>query len=332
MHARLVQLQDRSARGIARPVASWKLGEYLDHWLTQVAKPMVRPTTYAKYEVMVRLYLKPGLGRHRLDRLSVATVQAYFNDRLRAGDSAAKVQAIRMVLSAGLSRAMREELIHRNVARLATLPPAPPARIQPWSGDEARAFLTASRTHPLYPASVLLVLYGLRRGEVLGLSRPDVDFDQHVIHIRQQLIRAGHQLQLGPVKTAAGRRKLPLLGIARDALLAQQGAASRSSGNSWERHELVFTTRTGNAIEPRNLARSFERIIRQTGLRPIRLHDLRHTNATLLKQLGVPARDAMEILGHSRIAVTLEIYTAADDSSRREAISRLNDLFGPGAA
>jgi integrase len=66
--------------------------------------------------------------------------------------------------------------------------------------------------------------------------------------------------------------------------------------------------------------------------RPIRLHDLRHTNATLLKQLGVPARDAMEILGHSRIAVTLEIYTAADDSCRREAIARLNDLFGPGAA
>jgi integrase len=107
---------------------------------------------------------------------------------------------------------------------------------------------------------VLLVLYGLRRGEVLGLSWPDVDFDQHVIHVRQQLIRAGHQLQLGPVKTAAGRRKLPLLGIARDALLAQQVASSRSSGNSWERHELVFTTRTGNAIEPGRFARAASRV------------------------------------------------------------------------
>jgi hypothetical protein len=96
----------------------------LDYWLAHVAKPVVRPTTYAKYEVMVRLYLKPGLGRHRLDRLSVANVQSYLNERLRVGDSPAKVQAIRMVLGAALTRAMREELIHRNVARLATLPPA----------------------------------------------------------------------------------------------------------------------------------------------------------------------------------------------------------------
>src|SRR5215475_9752242 len=125
VHARLVQLQDRSGRGIPRPSAAWKVGEYLDYWLTQVAKPMVRPTTYAKYEVMVRLYLKPGLGRHRLDRLSVALVQSYFNERLRSGDSPAKVHVIRMVLGAALTRAMREELIHRNVAWLATLPPAP---------------------------------------------------------------------------------------------------------------------------------------------------------------------------------------------------------------
>ena len=204
VHAQLVQMQDRSARGVPRPISGWKLGEYLDYWLNQVAKPMVRSTTFAKYEVMVRLYLKPGLGRHRLDRLSVALVQSYFNERLRSGDSPAKVLVIRMVLGAALTRAMREELIHRNVARLATLPPAPAARIQPWSAEEARAFLTAARPDPLFPAFVLLVLYGLRRGEVLGLSWPDVDFDQDVIHVRRQLIRAGHQLQLDPVKTAAG--------------------------------------------------------------------------------------------------------------------------------
>src|SRR5215472_2778961 len=122
-HGRLVQLQAESDRGIPRPDRAWKVGEYLDYWLTEVAKPAVRVTTYAKYEVMVRLYLKPGLGRHRLDRLSVALVQAYFNERLRSGDSPAKVHVIRMVLGAALTRAMREELIHRNVARLATLPP-----------------------------------------------------------------------------------------------------------------------------------------------------------------------------------------------------------------
>jgi integrase len=150
---------------------------------------VVRPTTYAKYEVMVRLYLRPGLGRQRLDRLSVATVQAFLNGRLAAGDSAATVHAVRMGLGAALTRAMREELIQRNPARLATLPPAPSGKRPPWSAEEARRFLHAARRDPLYPAFVLLLLYGLRRGGVLGLSWHEVNFDGGVIRVRQQLFR-----------------------------------------------------------------------------------------------------------------------------------------------
>ena len=93
----------------------------------------------------------------------------------------------------------------------------------------------------------------------------------------------------------------------------------------WTRYELVFTTRTGHPVEPRNLARSFKRIITRAGLRAIRLHDLRHTTATLLKNLGVAPRDAMEILGHSRISVTMEIYTDGDEDIRRRALGRLSD-------
>jgi integrase len=261
-----------------------------------------------------------------------AFVQIFLNGRVAAGDSPAKVHAIRMVLGAALTRAMREELIQRNPARLATLPPLTGARHAPWSAAEARRFLEAARADPLYPAFVLLLLYGLRRGEVLGLSWRDVDFDQGTIRVRQQLIRAGNRLQLGPVKTAAGQRGLPLLGIARQALLYQEGMRVLGSPvTAWSRHDLVFGTRSGLPVEPRNLARSFHRITADAGLRRIRLHDLRHTTATLLKDLGVPARDTMEILGHSRIAVTLEIYTATDDTSRRDAIERLNQLFDTGS-
>jgi integrase len=101
-----------------------------------------------------------------------------------------------------------------------------------------------------------------------------------------------------------------------------------TASHEWTAHDLVFTTRTGRPVEPRNLARSFHRIIASAGLRPIRLHSLRHTTATLLKDLGVPPRDTMEILGHARIAVTMEIYTGADDASRRAALSKLSALFG----
>jgi hypothetical protein len=108
-HAKLVRLQESSARGIPLPDHPWKVGEYLDYWLANVARPAVRPTTYAKYELIVRLYLRPGLGPHRLDRLSVQVVQSFFNARLVAGDSVALVHITRTVLSTALACAMREE-------------------------------------------------------------------------------------------------------------------------------------------------------------------------------------------------------------------------------
>lgn len=328
VHGQLVKLQERSARGLPHPGRAWKVGEYLDYWLADVAKPAVRPTTYAKYELMVRLYLRPGVGRHRLDRLSVATVQSFFNARLASGDSVAKVHIMRMVLGAALTRAMREELVSRNVARLATLPAAPVKDRRPCPADEARRFLEASRSDPLHPAFVLMLVYGLRRGEVLGLSWQDVDFDEGLIRIRRQLVRVGGRLHLGPVKTRAGARELPLLGIAHEALVEQENRRVLGGcPNEWTCEDLVFTTVNGQPVEPRNLGRSFERIVQAAELRTIRLHDLRHTTASLLKKLGVPARDAMVILGHSRISVTLEIYTHVDEESRREAVGRIDHLL-----
>ena len=113
---------------------------------------------------------------------------------------------MRTVLGSALTRAMREELVSRNVARLVSLPPDRPARQQPWSVSEALAFLQAARRDPLYPAFVLLLIYGLRRGEVLGLSWRDVDLDHDVLRVHQQLLRARGRLQLGrlrPVLAAA---------------------------------------------------------------------------------------------------------------------------------
>ena len=328
VHGKLVRLQDESARGIPRPDRAWKVGEYLDYWLTEVAKPVVRVTTYAKYETMVRLYLRPGLGRHRLDRLTVATVQAFFNVRLAAGDSVAKVQVMRVVLGAALTRAMREELVPRNVARLATLPAAPSRDRRPWSPGEAGQFLQAARCNPLYAAFVFLLIYGLRRGEVLGLSWNDIDHDQGVIYVRRQIVRVGGQLHLGSVNTSAGVRELPLLGIARDALIQHESHQILGNRpNEWSRERLIFTTAGGRPVEPRNLARSFHRLVQRAGVRPIRLHDLRHTTASLLKRLAVDPKDAMVILGHSNIAVTLGIYTHGDEHSRRDALTRLDQLL-----
>jgi integrase len=263
--------------------------------------------------------------------LSVGDVQRFLNRRLEQGDSIRKVQIMRTVLSAALTRARREELVSRNVARLAELPQWHAKTIRPWTVDEARRFLAACKPNPLYAAFVLLLLYGLRRGEVLGLRWQDIDFNSGTIRIEQQLqqLNSG-TLHIGPVKTRAGQRKLPLLKLAQEALEAQaqiQAHYRAEMGSAWPDTDLVFTTRTGRPIGPRNFVRSFRRICDANGIRLIKVHHIRHTVASLLKALGVPARDAQLILGHSRLAVTLEVYTHTDDEAQLDALNRLQNLF-----
>jgi integrase len=273
------------------------------------------------------------LGNRRLTSLSVSMVQQFLNQRLEKGDSVRKVQVMRSVLSAALTRAVREELIPRNVARLVELPQWQRGTIRPWSADEARQFLAASRPDPLYPAFLMLILYGLRRGETLGLRWDDIDFEAGTINIRQQLQRIRGELQLGPIKTHAGQRDLPLLDLARQVLelqAAQQTAYRTDMGSAWPESGLVFTTRTGRPVEPRNFVRSFRRICDANKIRLIKVHHLRRTVGSLLKDLKVPARDAQTILGHNGISTTLEIYTQTDEPARRDALTRLHGLLDQG--
>jgi integrase len=167
----LREAQERNRQGIPVPDRAWKLSD----WLANVVAANRRPAPYSLYEMTVRLYLKPALGTAPLTRLSATRVQAFLNGQLAAGRSIRRVQIMRTVLSSALTRAMREELVMRNVAQLAELPGWERQPVTPWSSAEARAFLEAAKDDPLYPEFMLLLLYGLRRGEVLGLRWHDLD-------------------------------------------------------------------------------------------------------------------------------------------------------------
>jgi integrase len=320
VHRKLTDEQAKANRGIPIPERGWRLDAYLDYWLEEVIRPIRRPATYALYEMVVRRYLKPGLGKYQLARLSVLTVQTFLNRRLEAGDSVRLVQVMRTVLSSALTRAMREELVTRNVAQLVTLPTWTRGEVHTWSAEEARRFMTAARGHRLYSAFLMLLVYGLRRGEVLGLRWGDVDFEASTIRIRQQVQRVGRQLLVGPTKTQNSKRDLPMLELVGSALTELYDAQEA-------RGELVFTTSTGRPIEPRNFVRTFDTLCAAAGVRRIRVHDLRRTVATLLSKLGVPARDAQLILGHSRVSLTQEIYTDVDRESRARALHRMESLL-----
>lgn len=210
--------------------------------------------------------------------------------------------------------------------------PAPrvqPRELQPWNLDQTVIFLEASRQDPLYAAFVVAVTLGLRRGEILGLRWQDIDLERRTLTVRNQIQRVQKELYADSTKNRRTRViPIPLMCVAPLRWQRLRQAAQReAAGTAWQQNDYVFTTRTGRPVEPRNISRSFERIADGAGLPRVRLHDARHGCATLLFAAGVPARVVMEILGHSQIAVTMNIYTHVSEETRREAIGHMDRML-----
>lgn len=367
VHRRWVALSHDAARGSVA-TASPTVAQLMARWLADDVHPNLAPATVDKYDALSRLYVVPGLGRVRLDRLSVRDVQAWVNGLRTAcqccaqGKDAARpvprccaaraccqqivsartIKDVRDVLRAALSTAERDELVTRNVATLVRLPAARRRAPGAWTVTEARAFLESARTDrdPYYPAYVLLLTLGLRRGEVLGLGWHDVDLDAGMVRIEWQVQRVGGHLVRRETKTPTSDATLPLPGIAVTALrhaFALRQAWQAGAGPAWDDQGidggLVITTRYGGAVEPRNFYRSFQARCRAAGVRPVAVHSTRRTCASLLAALDVHPRVAMQILRHSQIAVTMNVYTETYSEDTVRALHRLGDAFdGPNDA
>ncbi|MEW1690875.1 tyrosine-type recombinase/integrase [Streptomyces sp. NPDC091265] len=318
----------RDRQGVPTPTRSAKLSEWLPYWLEEFVRNDRKRTTYAKYETHVRRYLIPQIGSKRLETLGAADVRRMLT-AVTAQASAATAKESHRVLRSALTAACREELISRNVVMLVPAPRVETRELKPWDLEETTTFLEAARKDPLYAAFVLAVALGLRRGEVLGLRWSDIDLERRILTVRNQIQRVQKELYADSTKNRRTRAiPVPLMCVAplRWQRL-RQAAQRRAAGLAWHHSDYVFTTRTGRTIEPRNISRSFERITEDAGLRRIRLHDARHGCATILFAAGVPARVVMEILGHSQIAVTMNIYTHVSDDHRREAMGHMDRLL-----
>ena len=355
VHTKWLLLQQQARQG-AVATTSPTLSEYLLAWLPEVIQPSAAPSTFTNYSMFVRLYIAPELGKKRLDKLTVRDVQTWLN-RLRvvcqccaqgkdaeratprccAKDACCQqvasdwtVRSAWTVLRSALGNAVRDELVHRNVAELARLPMPRPKRVHPWTVDEVRTFLEAARTShdPLYAAYVLILTLGLRRGEVLGLKWEDVDLVAGEVRIGWQLQRVSGRLLRRETKTAASDAVLPLPTICVVALTdwaRRQRRWQNEAADAWQPFGYVFTTRHGLPIEPRNFHRDFKRRSRRSGVPEIPVHTTRKTCASLLVALDVHPRVAMTILRHSQIAVTMNVYSEVSSDATKAALRLLGD-------
>ncbi len=330
VHAKWVTLVGQVHQGVPVAPAALTVAAYLTSWLTDTAARRVRPSTYAGYEINVRVHINPRIGKRRLGRLSTQDLRTLLTKLEESGMAARSVQYVHATLRAALEDAVREELLPRNVAKLVRAPRPVTEEREPLTPDQARALIKSTRDDRLHALFVVLVLLGLRRGEALGLRWRDIDLDARVLRVRQTLQRVEHRLQYLPPKTRRSKRTVPLPAACVTALChhAERQDAERASAlDLWPVSDLVFTTPIGTAIEPRNFTRMFQAQCEAAGVPVVRLHDLRHTCVSLLLSLGVSPRVVMEIAGHTALEMTMNVYGHVDMDDRREALDRLNELL-----
>ena len=362
VHEKWTALHEQARRG---PVLTRypTIEQYLDRWLDEVVRPSLAPATAANYELFTRRYIVPDLGGRRLDKLTVREVQTWLNQlRVRCqccaqGKDAARpqprccaagaccqqvpsdwtVHQAWTVLRSALANAVRDEVVARNVAALVRVPLPRPRKPRPWSADEARRFLESAHAEddPLYAAFVLLLVLGLRRGELLGLAWRDVDLASRELQVAWQLQRVQGRLLRRQVKTSSSEAPLPLPEICVAALehrRLQQLAWRESAGPAWDESGLVVTTRYGRPFDPRNFNRYFLARCEKSGVRAINVHTTRRTCASLLVALDVHPRVAMQILRHSQIAVTMNVYSEVSSQDTQAALRRLGQQLERGSA
>lgn len=330
VHGKLTALLRQAQQGLPVSSSGQTVEAYLASWLRDVARQRVRPRTYETYELLIRLHISPVIGRVRLDRLSAADVRRLLQAKSGAGLATSTVRQMHAVLRVALQQAVREDLLPRNVARLVEAPTVRTEPVQPLDVAEAQQLLKVARGDRLYALWAVAIGVGLRRGEALALRWSDLDLDAGVLRVEQAVQRVEGKLQFAPPKTQRSRRTVPLPEVCTAALRSHRMAQHQERlalGPIWQDLGLVFTTAIGTPIEPRNINRSFDALCRRAGVRRLRLHDLRHTCASLLLAQGVPARVVMETLGHSQIAVTMNLYTHVLPSVQREAAERMNEAL-----
>jgi len=306
------------------------LNDYLDEWFA-LLRTRVQPTTWFGYTEMARIYLRPQLGALRLSELTVRRLNLHYLHLAERGGrrggplSRRTVAYAHSVLHKALADGVREGVLTDNVASRVTLPRIDPAsngpadRVQVWDAVQTARFLELTAGRPLHALWRVALGTGMRRGELLGLRWEDVDLTTPQLRVSASLAFVGGEPRLKTTKT--GRSRILHL----DAQTAAAIASQPRHDSAWP---LVFTTPEGGPWDPHRISDRWRHQWPKLELPKLRLHDLRHCHATLLLDQGVPIKVVSARLGHTTIAMTMDLYAhvlPAQDHAAAAAIERALD-------
>jgi integrase len=324
------------------------VAQFLEEWLRGYVDLNCSPRTKASYEMIIRCHLIPELGSVSLSQLGPRHLQAFYGRQKAQGRIDGKgqlsprtVRYCHSLLAEALGHAVKMGLLSRNVAQATEAPRCGQKVMPTLASEDVPVFLEAAQESPYYTLFYLLLHTGLRRGEALALKWKNIDLGLASLGVSAYLsvVKAAYKLNgiyiVKEPKTSHSRRRValsPSLALVLRQYKAEQEAQRALLGKSLTDDDFVFAHPDGTPLDPSTVSHAFNKIVREAGLPHIRLHDLRHTHASLLLQAGVHPKIVQERLGHSSIRVTLDTYSHVIGGLQEVAAQRFDDLLAATSA
>jgi|SRR5450755_300451 integrase len=308
---------------------------YLKYWIgIRQGRKDIKRSTVANYRHHVTPCL-PSIGRVKLHKLTTDQVQTMCNALLETRKPST-VRTMLTTLATAFNDAIKWQRLSHNPCKGVMLPRSEKHEGPVLSGEQAQSLLTTAKGHRLEGFLQLALATGLRKGELLALTWSDVDFETRLLKVSRNAtylpdeMTGRYQTTESTPKSSAGRRTIRLPQFAVNALRehrARQLEQRLQAGAPWESNDLIFCNDRGGYQAPTTLDRRFKMLVSAAGLPEMRIHDLRHSAATLLLKMGVPLKVIQEILGHSSYVITANVYGHVLSEQRDEAANKMDGLF-----
>ena len=337
---RLAELLHQIDTGTYMKPAKTTLAEFLQRWLMDYVWPNLAPRTAEGYDSIIRQHLIPGIGAIPLIKLNPEQLQRYYSEKLANGRCDGQGALGRTTVShhhtclhRALSMALKWGLISRNPADAVTPPRPQRPEIQTMNENEVQTFLKTAKETPYHALFYLALFTGMRRSELLALRWRDVNLDMCEVSVTRSL----HLLRDGTItiqqpKTARAHRQVALPPSATLMLKEykeQQALEYSMLGVSLKDNGLVFSHHDGRPLLPNSVSHAWVKIVKRAGLKHFRMHDARHTHASLLLKQNVHPKVVQERLGHATISTTLDLYSHVAPGLQEAAARHFDEAFNP---
>ncbi|MFW6008831.1 MAG: tyrosine-type recombinase/integrase [archaeon] len=332
---KMTELKQKLFRGTYSEPSGMKLADWLNSWI-EGRKSTIANNTYKSYKVMINNHINPELGGVKLKDLKARQIQELLNYKLENGKidgdgglSTRTVRYIYQTLHASLDQAVKENMIPRNVCKAVEVPTNQEKKdLQNWDKGQVKKFLETAKDFNYYILHFLALNTGMRQTELLGLKWKDIDFNNKRLRVRRKYDRDKKFKE--KLKTDSSRRIIPLTKLVIKELKRhkiKQNEYKLALGEAYQDNDLVGCKKDGKPLYYRTLYREFKKIIEVAGLPEITFHDTRHTFATLFLEAGGDIAVLKELLGHSTINMTIDIYGHVSENMLNSATKIMENMY-----